>query len=140
MFNAIKNLVRRSVFFFLSLHVLLVAFAPLLHAHSATPASLHHPDQLHFHSKDIIGDVGTCPFTGELKVKFTVEISDGRQLDDADKKFTEQDQATSPTWLRNDVFDCIKTPNHGRVQLLESKTPFSCISAPVLRLAHPQAP
>lgn len=140
MFNAIKNSVRRSVFFFLSLHVLLVAFAPLLHAHSATPASLHHPDQLHFHSGDLIGNIGTCPFTGELKVKFTVETSDGRQLDYEEKTFTEQDQATSSTWLCNNVIDSIKTPNHGRAQPLENIAPFSYISAPILRLAHPQAP
>lgn len=140
MFNAIKNSVRRSVFVIFSLHVLLVAFAPLLHAHSVTPVSLLHPDQLHFHATGYIGNIGECPFTGELKVKFTAETSDGRKHDDVDKTFTEPDQTTSPTWLHNYVFDGIKTPSHGRAQPLANKTPFSYISAPAQRLAHPQAP
>jgi hypothetical protein len=140
MFSAIKNSVRRSVFVIFSLHVLLVAFSPLLHAHSATPTSLYHPDELHFHSANIIGNIGMCPFTGELKVKFTAETSDGRQLDFEDKTFAEQDQTTSPIWLHNYVFDGIKTPSHGRAQPLADKTPFRYISAPALKLAHPQAP
>ncbi len=77
-FPTINRFIRRYLVIFTIAHVLCAVMAPLLHAHSATPLSFSHPEQIHVHLSTAVAEIGICALTGNLRSVYTVEASDSR--------------------------------------------------------------
>jgi hypothetical protein len=81
MFIAVKNYVRRYSALVIVAHILFAVAAPLLHAHSATPLSTSHPEQIHIHLLTAAPEIGVCALTGNQRHIFTSEAVESRQSD-----------------------------------------------------------
>lgn len=76
MFQRILKNVRLSATRFLLAHLVLVTFAPLLHAHSVTPDE--YAGGFHLHLASLESDITLCPQSGQPQVVLTAEVSESR--------------------------------------------------------------
>ena len=76
MFERILKSVRLSAARFLLAHLLLVAFAPLLHAHSVVPEE--YAGGFHLHLASLESDITICPQSGQLQMVVTAEVNESR--------------------------------------------------------------
>ena len=76
MFDRILKSVRLNATRFLLAHLLLVAFAPLLHAHSVVPEE--YAGGFHLHLASLEGDITICPQSGQLQMVVTAEVNESR--------------------------------------------------------------
>ena len=76
MFERILKSVRLNAARFLMAHLLLVAFAPLLHAHSIVPEE--YAGGFHLHLASLESDITICPQSGQLQMVVTAEVNESR--------------------------------------------------------------
>lgn len=76
MFQRILKTARLNATRFLLAHLLMVAFAPLLHAHSVTPDE--YAGGFHLHVATLQSDITICPQSGKPQLVLTAEVSESR--------------------------------------------------------------
>ena len=81
MFERILKSARLNAARFLLAHLLLVAFAPLLHAHSIVPEE--YAGGFHLHLASLEGDITICPQSGQLQMVVTAEVNESRTHEQA---------------------------------------------------------
>jgi hypothetical protein len=75
-FASIKKSIKRYSAQFILAHIFCATMSPFLHAHSATPISSTHPEQMHVHLLTAAAEIGICSITGNQQTIFTIETSE----------------------------------------------------------------